>query len=158
MTVTLHYTREILRSAILAYLRGIYWKSLAWPTVLTAALIVYGAYGAPPWLQGLILVPAILLPASLGLGYAMRMRQSLRTLDLLEDGNVEVRLEEDGLRVVSAMGDSLLKWDLFEELRDTPRAFLLVYLKSQFITLPKSQIPEDFLIALRGRLNRAGSG
>jgi len=152
MTTTVRYDRAVLQNAIAAYIRRVYLKRLVWPTVLGLALLSYAHYEASPWLRDFIVVTFLFIPFSLVLGYAMRLRHSLRILDLLEDGKVSYAIGDDGVTTSSAIGHSCLAWKMFLELWDTPKSHLLLYTNYQFLTLPKDQVSPDFIEELRRRM------
>lgn len=152
MKVEIQYNEQILKSAILAYIKRVYLRHLLWPTLMAFALLVFAFYLGPSWLESLTVVLVIFIPVAVVLGYAMRIRQSLRILKLLEDGKVEITVSDEGVETCSAISRSLLKWPFFSELWDTPDAKLLVYSNNQFITLPKKQVPESFFDAISQRI------
>ena len=153
MTTSIRYDKTILKSAILAYIKKVYLKHLGWPSLLIIGLITYVFFCDSDWLQSFIIVTILMIPTILVLGYWMRIKQSLKILDLLDDGRIEISLDDKGLTTTSAIGQSQLKWKMFSELWNTPTAYLLLYTNNAFITLPKNQVSESFVDEIRKKIN-----
>jgi len=129
-------------------------KNLFWATILALFLLVFALQLQSTWLQSLIITTVILIPGVLILGYGLRIKQSLRIIDLLEDGKVDIELSEEGLTTTSAIGQSKLQWGIFTDMVDTPESMLLMYTNQQFITLPKAQVSPSFFEAINSYMKK----
>lgn len=154
MKADIRYDESILKSAIISYIKQTYLTRLLWPSLAAVALLIYAFLLDSSWLQSFIIVLVFSIPSMFILGYWMRVRQSLKILDMLEDGKVEISISEEGVSTTSAIGQSLLKWAMFSDLWDTPDAKLLLYTNNQFITLPKNQVSESFFEVIQNRIKK----
>lgn len=154
MKTSIRYTESILKRAIIAYIRRVYMKNLIGATLLAILLMVLAFHLQSTWLRSLIIVAVGLIPGILVLGYGLRIKQSLKIIDRLDDGRIDIEIDDEGLTTVSAVGQSKLAWGIFTEIVDTPAAMLLMYTNQQFITLPKAQISADFMAAINQYLEK----
>src|ERR1041384_2973976 len=155
MTTTVQYDRKTLRAANLAYIKKVHLKHLLWPSLLAGGLLVF-AFSGPhdSWLKSFIIVTVLFIPSVAILGYFMRVRHSLKTLDLLEDGKVVFTFDENGVGADSAVAKSQVKWTMFSDLWEAPEAYLLSYTNHQFITLPKAQVNSRVIDYIRMKLRQ----
>ena len=155
MTTTVHYDRRMLQAANLAYIRKVYLKHLLWSSLLAIGLLIY-AFSAPndSWFRSFIIVTVLFIPSVGILGYFMRIRHSLKILDLLEDGEVIFTFDDGGVGSESAIAKTQLKWTMFSDLWEVPEAYLLVYTNHQFITLPKTQVNSNVIEYIRTKISQ----
>ena len=88
-----------------------------------------------------------------GLGYWYRIRESLKKLALLDNGNAIMTLSESGVALESEIGKSELKWKTFTELWEFHTNYLLLFTDYNFLTLPKDQVSPEFVAFIKEHLN-----
>lgn len=152
MKFTIRYDEPLMRRVIGDYIKASYRRRMMGVSVVVILGFALSFFVGSVWLRALWLAVLVFLPLMGVLAYAMRVRQSLRILGMLDDGRVEFTLDDEGVTTESALGRSLLKWNAFSELMDTPKAQLLLYTNSQFLTLPKDQTPAEAIAEIERRL------
>ncbi len=152
MKFAIRYDHALMRGVIGDYIKAQYSRQMLGVAVIAVLGFGLSFLMEGVWLRAMWLAVLVFLPLMGVLAYAMRVRQSLRILGMLDDGRVEFTLDDEGVTTESALGRSLLKWNAFSELMDTPQAQLLLYTNSQFITLPKDQTPGEAIAEIEGRL------
>ena len=151
MTVTLRYTEAIFRQAIVLYLQRCLRRQ--WPIgVLLPVSVSLAFFTGSTWLQAFVCVPLLALPAMFALGYWLRIRQSLDRLRLLNGGQVIFSVDDEGPTIESSIGKSESRWKIYTDLWEFPGYHLLFYGQSQFITLPRNQVPPEMITFIRQKL------
>jgi hypothetical protein len=120
---------------------------------LAVSILLGALFLASPWLEAFTVVPVISFPAMFIMGYCLRIRDSLKKLSLLDNGEVVITLTDSSLNVESAMGKSEMNWKLFSELWEFQTVYLLFYHGYQFITLPKAQVTPEFMEFIKTRIS-----
>ena len=154
MKTTIRYTEPILKQAIFGYIKRVYMKNLLWASLIAILMVVLAFQSNAIWLRSLIIVAVGLIPGVLVLGYGLRIKQSLKIIDRLDDGRIDIEIDDEGLTTTSAVGQSKLAWGIFTDIVDTPASMLLMYSNQQFITLPKAQIAPDFMAEISRYLEK----
>jgi hypothetical protein len=152
MTIEVRYTKSIMRRAILDFLGRLYVKNLLVPTFLAIIMLVVVCLQDWIWLKAIIIVTALMIPSMLIAGYILRIRQSFKRLELLNDGRVIMTANDAGLSIESASGKAELIWKAYTGIWEFPEEYLLLMGEAQFITLPKSQTPPEFIEFIRQKL------
>ncbi len=154
MTVTVRYTEAILRRAILAFLGRSFLRHLMVPATIAVSLLAFSFTLGTPWVAAFFTATVLLIPAMIVLAYGMHLRRSLKRFSLLEDGEVRLTVNEEGTIAEAAHGRSEAKWKVYTRLWEFPDVFLLFYGEGQFITLPRDQVPPEFIEFIRQHLPR----
>jgi hypothetical protein len=155
----MRYNRAILKRAVSNYIKRLYVKKMVWLSVATILIVVFAfTCTDSSWLQLLAIVPAVAVPAMLVLGYSFRIQESLKRLELLDGGKITFTVTDASFNVDSALGKSEMSWKLFSELWEFPTNYLLLYTNHQFITLPKKQVPSEFIDRIRAKLPTKAGG
>jgi hypothetical protein len=152
MTVTIAYTEKDFQRAILHYIGRTYLKRLLLPSIVAVVLVLVAFQLGPDWLDAVAVMLVVVIPAMLALGYWMRIRESLRRFRLLDHGRVTLTLSEMGVVAESANGKSETRWKIYDRLWEFSTEYLLFYHGEQFITLPKDQVPPEFIAFIRAHL------
>ena len=154
MTAVLHYSKPVLKEAIGCYIKRTYLKRGLWMSVVVVIILVSSLFLQSPWLQAFSVVPVLALPIMFLLGYYLRIKESLKRLDLLEDGKVAVTVTDACLTIESKIGKSEMNWPIFTELWEFQKVYLLFYHSYQFITLPKNQVTPDYIAFIKTKLQK----
>jgi len=153
MTIVLHYTESVLKGAIWNFIKRVYFKKMVGLSIIAIGVLISALFLDSPWLQAFTVVPVAAIPAMLGLGYWYRIRESLKKLALLDNGNATMTLSESGVALESEIGKSELKWKTFTELWEFQTNYLLLFTDFNFLTLPKDQVPPEFVAFIKEHLN-----
>lgn len=147
----------ILRDAVRFYIwrRGVVAEKLIWAIVAAMAclflwLLAQGRRDWLVWVVGAaILVPIIVVL----LGWFVLLRQKLRHLSGMPSRRGSVVLGNDGIRLVSDMGESAVPWASVTEYWQRPGYWMIFLAPNQFFTLPLAGIAPDDLAALKADLD-----
>ena len=152
MTITIAYTEQDFRCAILHYIGRNYLKRLLLPSIVAVVLVFVAFQFGPDWLNAVTVMLVFVIPAMLVLGYWLRIRESLRRFRHLDHGRLTLTLSESGVVAESASGKSETPWKIYGELWEFSTEHLLFYSGEQFITLPKDRVPPDFIAFVRAHI------
>jgi hypothetical protein len=141
---TLHYTEELVRSAVLSFWR----RSVSWKLIAAIAICVAGfafllMSGDRSWsigVLGTVLFFAVLLVAMI---YVVHLRQSLQKLRALGNPVATFAAEEGSFTVTSDVGTSTFRWSAVHDIWQFERYWLLLLSRAQFVTLPLIDIPGE---------------
>ena len=152
--LTLHYSEGLLRRAVWAF----WWRATGWVYVASLAFAttfftVLVWTGDRSWWVGLIggmLACWLLVSATV---YLTHSRASLGRLRRMRVPEVTLELGEERFRLTSDLGMSELGWDEVSGVRRFPEFWLLYFSRSEFITLPAADLPDEAraLILARAR-------
>ena len=152
MTVLLEYTKPMLKEAIGCYIKRTYLKQGLGISLLAIIVLILSLWLESPLLQAFTVVLVVAIPTMFLLGYYFRIQDSLKRLDLLDNGKASITATDSCLILESKLGKSEMNWPIFTGLWEFQTAYLLFYHNHQFITLPKSQVTPDFINFIRTKL------
>jgi hypothetical protein len=156
-TYALWYTPALVRRAV-----GRFWLRAigrTYPLALVGLAIGLGYLvraGDRSWLVGVlgtVLVLAVVFAVAL---YVVHARRALGMLRRLEGGRATLSMGPDGFGVESAAGRSVLPWGAVTEVWRYDDAWLLVFSKAVFATLPIGAIEEEGRRFFAEQVERAG--
>jgi YcxB-like protein len=139
--VILEYTETLLRQTVYAFWRrslGV-WYWVVWS--LLSFYFVYLCRGDNSWevgALGAILILGLALPILI---YFVHLRNGLAKFRAMGEPTVELNLEDETFTIKSGIGASSLKWSVVTEVWRFPSFWLLMFSKSQFITIPLATVP-----------------
>lgn len=153
---TLHYTNEIVRTAVFGF-----WRRTAgglivvWPL---CALLLLGLWyrGFTPWWVlafGAVIVLTGGLAAAL---FLVHYAGSMRRFHALADQAVLFRAEENSFTLEAPMGTTTFNWSVVKELWKFKDCWLILYSKAQFNTLPLADIPQEMRTFVELKIRSAG--
>jgi hypothetical protein len=157
MTVDLRYTTSIMKQAIGSFIQRFYFKHLLGASAAAVFLLASALFVNAVWYWTCILIPILMIPSLLGLGYWVRLSRSLKKLAQLDDGKATISLTDKAVTVESAIGKSEIEWKVFTELWEFQTNYLLLFTDHNFITLPKNQINPEFAAFIRSHLHSESS-
>jgi hypothetical protein len=152
MTIQIRYTEAILRRAIWNFVRRTVLNRLIIPSIILLCILAFSMTLDSPFIQGIAIFSILLVPAMFALVYWQRMQESLKRFRMLDHGRVIITLSEDGVFAESAIVKSETKWSFYSDLWEFRDDYLLMYNESQFITLPKDQMSDEFIQFIRLKL------
>jgi len=152
MTVTIAYTEQDFKRAILHYIGRAFLKRILPPSIVLLISAGLAFWTGSAWLQACMVMIVLVIPAMLALGFWLRIRESLRRFRLLDHGRVTLTLSDASVAVESAAGRSETPWKIYGTLWEFPTEYLLFYHGEQFITLPRDKVPPEFIAFIRSHL------
>jgi hypothetical protein len=143
-TYTLHYTPAIVGRAVNRFwLRAVGWKFLIAVFVLAWFVVSAIRGGDRSWLIGALgALGGLAVLFSVALYFAHR-RRSFGAFRRLEQGQALLRVNERTFALQSAAGFSELSWNAVTEIWRYEDAWLLIFSRALFATLPISDIDEQ---------------
>lgn len=141
---TLHYTDKLVRSAVAAF----WWRTVGWQFVavllfLTGYLVFATAIGERSWLTAVaavVLALGILLVVGV---YMFHLRGSLARFRRLRVKQAALEATSERLKLSSDMGSSDVAWSVVGEVWRFDDFWLLLFSRSQFVTLPLADISDE---------------
>lgn len=134
---TLTYSEPLIRQAVFAFWRRSIGVGFVVALLLTAlGLAVYLARGETSWVVGVlgtVLTFGVLFVVAL---YFVHYRNSLAKFREMGTPNATFRADDSSFTFSSGAGTATLQWAAVRELWKTPNAWLFLYSKAHFSTLP----------------------
>ncbi len=124
--------------------------------LLAIALVQMFATGRTDWLFGALLVVLVLGAGLFVAAYVMRLNHGLGLMKKMGNPIVSYELTEERVKASSSLGTTEVKWEMFKELWIFPRAWLLLFDKTGYFTLPSDQMSEDVKAFLKQRVTTVG--
>jgi YcxB-like protein len=124
--------------------------------LLTFALVQMFTTGRTDWLFGALLVVLVVGAGSFVVAYFMRLNHAIGLLRKMGSPIVSYELTEERVKASSRLGTTEVKWEMFKELWIFPRAWLLLFDKTGYFTLPYDQLSEDVKAFLKQRVTTVG--
>lgn len=116
MKFTIRYDEPLMRRVIGDYITASYRRRMMGVAVVVVLGFALSFFVESVWFRALWLALLVFLPLMGVLAYAMRARQSLRILGMLDDGRVEFTLDDEG------GNDRIRPWSLAAEVECLFRA------------------------------------
>ena len=141
---TLTYSETLVRQAVFSFWRrtvgvGIF-VAMAILGAVLAGLILDGDRS---WVAGALAVVIGCGLAFPALIYAVHFRQSMGKFRAMQSPVATLLAEEASLTLSSEAGKSTFRWSGVTEIWRFPQFWLMLFSRSQFITLPLNAIPAD---------------
>lgn len=157
LTVTLHYSPDIIRRAVFAYLRrGFGPGSLAAFVGLAAAAVFLVVNDPGSWLAGAASgAVAVLILLLFGL-YLLHYRQGMATLARMQQPHAILQLTDSALIASSQGGSFSVPWSTFTDLWRFTDFWLCIIGRGQFVTLPLADLTEEVQTFIASHIRAQG--
>ena len=156
-STTLRYTDALVRTAVFAFWRRT--VGLGFPVVV-ALLAAYLAFqfwnGDRGWIVGAGAALCVLGLVMAGMVYLVHLRASMAKFRALGDTSSTLIIDQAGITMSSTLGSSVVPWSGIAEVWQFPAFWLLLFSKSQFVTLPLEHLPEAMRTTILERVAAAG--
>jgi hypothetical protein len=155
---TLRYDENLIRRAVMSFWRRtIGWKSVVTFGITVALFAWLIASGDRSWSIG-VLGAALFFEAIFAcLIYVIHLRQSMRKLRLLPEASATFVAEDDTFTMTSQAGTSTFPWSAIEDVWHFQDYWLLFFSRSQFATMPLSDVPPDMQAFVLERVSKGGA-
>ena len=154
---TLVYSEALLRRSVFAYWRRSVGVRFGVPLLMVAvSLGALVAQGERSWTVGVLGATLVFGAAVAAMVYVAHVRNGLATLRAMGRPEAAFRAEADTFTVRSGAGEATLPWSAVTELWQLPEAWLLMYSKSSFSTLPVASLTPEMQAFVRERVETAG--
>jgi hypothetical protein len=142
--ITLHFTEGLLRRAV----RAFWWQGTGWSYVVSVALCcAWFAFrlwsGDRSWVVGMLgalLAFVVVISAAV---FVVHSRASLGRFRRMRVPEATLELGEERFRLTSDLGASEIGWNAVTGVRRYPEFWLLYFSRSQFVTFPTADLPDD---------------
>ena len=154
---TLKFTEQLVERAVRHFwLRTMGYGEL-FIIILMAALLAWRlADGDRSWMVG-VLVTLLFLSIAIPLAiYFGHYRNSLGKFRALKQPVAEFVADDDGFSLTSDLGSTTLKWGAVTEIWRFDSLWLMLFSKSQFVTIPLEDFPEPMRNFVLERVGTAG--
>jgi hypothetical protein len=145
-SATIRYDRRLVRAALNRYMARRLGKSFFIAIAVVLAIFLLSFFtGGWNWLLtalGLILFAFL---AFILFIYSARLRAAEGFFDKANEPTVTFQFTDDGVVTESDLGNTNLKWQVFDEILKFPDIWLLVYARSGYMTLPVDQLTTECL-------------
>lgn len=153
----LRYSPSLARRVLMSFIL----RTLGMPYFAAVAALAFGfAYlvwdGDRSWFVGVIGALACLGALIPVVGFCVRYRQSAALMREMKNPEARLCVDAGGLTVSSDLGTSTFPWSSINEIWRYPEYWLILYSKSQFITLPLASIPPDIRVTIASGVENAG--
>ena len=154
---TLKYTEPMVERAVrLFWLRTVGYGELVAVIVMIAVLAWrYGA-GDRSWIVGVLatfVFLSIVLPVTI---YVVHYRNTLEKFRAMKEPVAEFTVDDDVLTLASDQGTATLKWSAVTEVWRFESLWLVLFSKSQFVTIPLEGLPESMQSFVVERVKASG--
>jgi hypothetical protein len=152
---TLSYTEQVIRRAVfLFWLHGIGWKVLLTMATLVVVLALEVASGNRSWVAGSIGSLLLVGTGLVMLIYVVHLRQSMDKFRKLAVPKATFVVEADSFSLTTDLGSSTMKWEAVYAIWKFDGLWLMLFSRSQFVTLPLVDIPEPMRECILSRTTR----
>ena len=154
---TLNYTERLVEKAVrLFWLRTVGYGELVAVVVMTTVLAWRLMEGDRSWFVG-VLATLVFLSIAIPLAiYFGHYRNSLGKFREMKQPIAEFVVDEDALTLSSDLGATTLKWGAVTEVWRFESLWLLLFSKSQFVTIPLDGLPESMREFVLERVRASG--
>lgn len=157
LSTTLEYSEALVREAVRAFWRRTVGVGFVVAlTLLAGSLAVLLWHGDRSWFVGAIGAFLLFGLAFAALVYTVHLRNALAKFRGMGPPVATLELADDTFTVASGLGRSSLPWSAVTEVWRYPTFWLLLFSKSQFITLPLASLPADAQTFILARVAAAG--
>lgn len=153
----LFYDRPLIRQAV----RGFWWRVVGLRFLVTLAVMV--AYlimrirdGDTSWVVGALASMIALGIAFMAALYVVHYRNALHKLEAMGNAQATLDASETSLSLSSAAGTATLPWSAVMEVWRFKSCWLLLFSKSQFVTLPLANLSADAAAFILDRIRASG--
>jgi len=147
---TLRYTESLIVQAVRHYWRKTIGPGLLFAVPLMVAFLAWRLMdGDRSWIVGLaiaVILLGILMPVAV---YVAHYRSSLGKFRAMANPVAEFVAGDETFGITSELGSTSLKWEAVVEVWRFESLWLLLFSKSQFVTLPLADLPkpvQDFIL------------
>ncbi len=154
---TLRYTERLVGRAVHLYWRKTVGFGLPVAGALMIAFLTWRLIdGDRSWVVGLIaavVLLGVLMPVAV---YVVHYRNSMGKFREMAQPVAELVADQDAITITSDRGTSSLKWELVKEVWRFETLWLLLFSKSQFVTLPLEDLPGSMQAFILERIKASG--
>ena len=154
---TLTYSERLIRHAVFAFWRRSVGVGFFVALLLIAlGLVFYLERGEASWFVGVlgtVFAFGVLFVVAI---YFIHYRNSLAKFRDMGGPNATFRADDSSFTISSGSGTATLQWAVVKELWQTPNAWLLLYSKAQFSTLPVACLSPELQSLILQRIQAAG--
>lgn len=142
--VTITYDRSLVLHALNCFMVRRLGKSFFGAFLLVATVMSYEVFtnSWSPLLKYLCIAVGVVF-AGLSFLYVVRLRAAEGFFAKVTNPTVTLTFTTEGVHTRSEIGTSELKWGVFDELLKFTDVWLLVYMKSGYMTLPVAQMTHE---------------
>jgi hypothetical protein len=153
-SITLHFNEPLLRRAIFAF----WWRTTGWAFWICVLAIFVGlcvaiGMGNQSWWIGAGGAGLGLMLAAAAMVYVVHIRGSLGKFRRMKAPTATMELGEEKFRLSSDIGMSEMPWSTVTEIWQYPEFWLVFFSRSQFFTLPTSDLDvssREFIVTQAG--------
>lgn len=157
LVATLEYTEPLVREAVFAFWRRTVGVGfLVAPGLLACALGYLLWHGDRSWLVGAMGACLLFGPGFALLLYAVHLRSAMARFRGMGAPVATIELAEASFTMSSGLGSTSLQWSAISEVWRFPSFWLLLFSKSQFVTLPLAAVPAEARSFILDRVTAAG--
>lgn len=156
-SITLNYTEPLVRAAVLAFWRRTVGTGFFVSVVALAGSMAFLAWrGDRSWFVGALggfLAFALISATAV---YVVHLRGAMARFRGMGAPSATLAMDDDGFTMSSGLGSTTLKWSAITEVWRCPAFWLVLFSKSQFVTLPTDALTNEARTFLIGRVWSAG--
>ncbi|MDC0276476.1 YcxB family protein [Verrucomicrobiales bacterium] len=153
VTVSQHDADVTLRRFLF---RGAGW-GLLFAVLFCIAYVIHDGLNGGIGALGIVIITVLfLLVTTYVAAFAIRRKQTAELLKRLDGSPISYQLDDSELSATSALGSSILKWEMIQKLWIDPDLTMVFYTWNGYTTIPTSQIPAEALDFLVGQVEGAG--
>jgi hypothetical protein len=139
---TLSLSDELIRRAVFSFwLRGVGWKALLTTVVIVVILALEIGYGSRSWIIGALGTLLLVAVGLVMLIYTVHLRQAMDRFRQLKVPKAVFVAETDSFTLTSDLGSSTMQWKAVYAIWKFDDYWLMLFSRSQFVTLPLADIP-----------------
>lgn len=143
-TIEVTYDRPMVRRALLRYMvKRLGWHTIALFVFLATSLAIPGIAGYWSGWSTSLAVALVAVVAIVTLACIARLRASEGFFQRSKSCAVTFVFSEEGVRTVSELGTSHLRWQAFDEILQFDEYWLLIYAQSGYMTIPTEKLSEE---------------
>jgi hypothetical protein len=154
---TLRYTERLIAQAVRLYWRKTVGLGLFVAVGLMIAFLAWRIIdGDRSWVVGLVgavVLLGVFMPLAV---YAVHYRNSMGKFREMSQPVAELVAGQDAITISSDRGSSSLRWELVKEVWCFESLWLLLFSKSQFVTLPLENLPGPMQAFILERIKATG--
>lgn len=154
---TLYFTPSLVRQSVWAFWKRSVGITLPLTLVLLTAYVVSLVRGGNTgWLVGVFGTIVALGYVFLAVVYVAHLWHGMATLRAMGDQQATLAIDGGGIMVASGAGEAKLPWSRVYEVWCYPDFWILLFSRTQFMTLPLANLPESMQTEILERMRQNG--
>ena len=154
---TLTYSEKLIRNVVFVFWRRTIGGRFFVAWIITSACFAFLlAQGETSWLVGALGTILVLCTLFVVAIYFVHYRNSLAKLRDMGSSNATFSANDISFTISSDAGNATLQWSVVKELWQTQTAWLLLYSKAHFTTLPIACLSAEMQTYILDRVKAAG--